>query len=326
MTNELNVEGSAIKGQMVEGMTVKGLKIDPEFATFIKEEALPGLSIDERDFWRGVAQIVNDLTPINKALLEERERLQSAIDAWHLIHKGSSLNIPAYRCFLEEIGYLVPEGGDFSVSTQNTDREICEVAGPQLVVPVSNARYALNAANARWGSLYDALYGTDAIPRDGEEAGGEYDPLRGEKTIAFARRFLDQNFPLASGSYKDAISLQIVNGELVVELPSSQTTSLGDSQQFVGYRGEFENPRGILLRNHGLHVEIRIDRTSLIGKQDKMGISDLVVEAALSTIMDCEDSVAVVDTSDKIGVYRNWLGLMKGDLSQTLEKKGQTSH
>ena len=273
---------------------------------------------------KGVAQIVNDLTPVNKALLEERERLQSAIDAWHLIHKGSSFNISAYRSFLEEIGYLVPEGDDFMVSTQNIDREICEIAGPQLVVPVSNARYALNAANARWGSLYDALYGTDAIPRDGEGVRGEYDPHRGEKVIAFARRFLDQHFPLATGSYKDAISLQIVNGKLVVELPSAQTTSLVNAQQFVGYRGQSENPRGLLLRNHGLHVEIRIDPTSLIGRQDKMGIADLVIEAALSTIMDCEDSVAVVDTSDKIGVYRNWLGLMKGDLSQTLEKKGQT--
>ncbi len=308
---------------MTRELTVEGLTINPEFAAFIKDEALPGLPIDEREFWQGVAQIVNDLTPVNKALLEEREALQTKIDAWHLSHKNQPIDANAYSSFLLEIGYLEAEGEDFSVTTKNVDVEIADIAGPQLVVPVSNARYALNAVNARWGSLYDALYGTDAIPYDGQAPSGDYVPERGEKVIAFGRRFLDRSFPLALGSYADAASLTIVDGALMVELSDGQATTLADNKQLAGYRGSSKNPRGILLRNHGLHVEIRIDRNSLIGKQDRAGIADLVVEAALSTIMDCEDSVAVVDTSDKIGVYRNWLGLMKGDLSQTIEKKSE---
>ncbi|MCP4935354.1 MAG: malate synthase G [bacterium] len=308
---------------MPRELTVEGLTIDPEFAAFISNEALPGLEIDEQEFWQGVAQIVNDLTPVNQALLVQREVFQAKIDAWHLSHKGQAIDANAYRSFLEEIGYLEPEGEDFTVTTKNIDLEISDIAGPQLVVPVSNARYALNAVNARWGSLYDALYGTDAIPQDEQGPSGNYVPERGEKVIAFARRFLDRSFPLASGSYADAVSLQIVDGALVVVLSGGQVTHLAEKKQLAGYRGGSKNLRAILLRNHGLHVEIRINRNSLIGKQDRAGIADLVIEAALSTILDCEDSVAVVDTQDKIEVYRNWLGLMKGDLSQTLEKKSQ---
>ena len=308
---------------MTRELIVEGLTIDPQFAAFIKEEVLPGLDIDEQEFWQGVAQIVNDLAPVNKALLAQRDALQIKIDAWHLSRNDQPFDASAYRSFLQEIGYLEPAGEDFTVTTKNIDVEIGDIAGPQLVVPVSNARYALNAVNARWGSLYDALYGTDVVPHDGQGPSGDYAPERGEKVIAFARHFLDRHFPLATGSYVDAVSLQIIDGALVVELSGGQTTSLTDRQQLAGYRGGSKNIRAILLRNHGLHVEIRIDRNSLIGKQDHAGIADLVVEAALSTIMDCEDSVAVVDTCDKIGVYRNWLGLMKGNLSQTVEKKSE---
>ena len=309
---------------MSRELIVEGLVVDTQFAAFIKDEALPGLDIDERDFWQGVAKIVNELGPINKALLDRREVLQSKIDGWHRAHKNQVIEPKAYRRFLQDIGYLGETGDDFNVSSQNIDLEICEVAGPQLVVPVSNARYALNAANARWGSLYDALYGTDAIPREEGQVAAGYDPKRGDKVIAFARDFLDEHFPLKKGSYKDAVSFEIVDWSLLVWFEGERTTWLASRGQFVGYRGEPSNPSAILLRHHGLHVEIQIDRSSTIGQQDGAGIADLLVEAALSTIMDCEDSVAVVDTPDKIEVYRNWLGLMKGNLSVSLQKNGRS--
>lgn len=304
--------------------TFSGLTIDTALAAFVRDEVLPGLAIAEPSFWEGVASIVNDLAPVNKALLEERQALQTKIDDWHKARVGQSFDRNAYREFLFEISYLIPEGGAFSVTTDRVDSEIAKVAGPQLVVPVMNARYALNAANARWGSLYDALYGTDAIGRDGETNSKGFDPVRGVKVIAFARAFLDENFPLESGSHTDATAYRIDNGSLLVELRGGEKAGLKNSAQCAGYRGSEAEPTAILLLNHGLHVEMTIDRTHMIGKDDPAGVADLVVEAALSTIMDCEDSVAAVDAADKITVYRNWLGLMKGDLSADLEKSGRT--
>jgi malate synthase len=299
------------------------LTIDAALAGFIRDEVLPGLALEEEGFWRGVAQIIRKLTPENRALLVERQILQARIDEWHKERKGQDFNLEEYKAFLFDIGYLQPEGEAFGVTTERVDEEIASVAGPQLVVPVSNARYALNAANARWGSLYDALYGTDAIPRDEGVGTKGYDPVRGAKVISFGRAFLDRDFPLERGSYVDARSLRIEKGSLVVEGTGGRSP-LADGAQFAGYRGSPHEPSAILLCNHGLHVEISIDRTHMIGKDDPAGIADLLIEAALSAIMDCEDSVAAVDASDKIVVYRNWLGLMKGDLSVGLLKNGHS--
>ncbi|KAA0968477.1 malate synthase G [Aureimonas fodinaquatilis] len=303
---------------------VAGLKVAQELKTFAETEALPGTGISADAFWTGLAAILNDLAPRNKELLAVRTDLQKQVDAWCRQAKGGAVDGEAYEKFLREIGYIVAEGGAFSVETANVDAEIASIAGPQLVVPVMNARYALNAANGRWGSLYDALYGTDAISEaDGAEKGRGYNPKRGEKVIAWARDFLDQSVPLANASWKDAQGFSIANGTLTVALASG-STGLKSPQQFAGYRGTPDAATNLLFVTNGLHSDVVIDRTSTIGAGDAAGISDVVLESAVTTIQDCEDSVAAVDAEDKVVVYRNWLGLMKGDLSETFEKGGQT--
>jgi len=302
---------------MSDRITVQGLQVAPALYDFIGREALPGTGVDAEKFWSGFAALVHRLAPENRALLAERDRLQAAIDGWHRARKGQPHDAAAYRAFLEGIGYLVPEGPDFQITTQNVDPEIAAVAGPQLVVPLTNARFALNAANARWGSLYDALYGTDAIPQDGELAPGKsYNEKRGAAVIAFARAALDRAVPLASGSWKDATGFAVKNGAL--------EPALKDPAQFKGYAGETASPSLILLQQNGLHIEVHFDRSTSIGKADKAGISDVVLESAITTIMDCEDSIAAVDAEDKVAAYRNWLGLMQGTLTASFEKGGRT--
>ncbi|HWJ35291.1 MAG TPA: malate synthase G [Steroidobacteraceae bacterium] len=303
--------------------TVKldALDVDKVLYDFMEREALPGTGIDSHAFWSGFASLVSRLSPRNVALLETRDRLQASIDAWHVKHPGAQFDAPTYKAFLIDIGYLVPEQALFAVDTANVDEEIAAVAGPQLVVPVNNARYALNAANARWGSLYDALYGTDAIPQDGGAArGGGYNPRRGAKVIEFARSFLDSSFPLAEGAHRDAIGYRVAERGLEIKLRSGNTVLLETPAAFAGFQGEATSPSVILLQHHGLHVELHVDRQHFIGRDDPAGISDLVLESALTTIQDCEDSVAAVSTEDKVNVYRNWLGLMTGTLEAQLEK------
>ena len=301
------------------------LAVASGFKRFIEEEALPGTGIEAAAFWAGFDALVQDLAPKNRDLLAQRDRLQARLDEWHRGHPGPVQDATAYRAFLESIGYLLPPPSPFSIDTANVDAEITSQAGPQLVVPVMNARYALNAANARWGSLYDALYGTDAISEDdGATRGGGFNPVRGAKVIAFARAFLDQAAPLFIGSHADATRYAVVDGTLAVTLKNGAATTLAQPEKFIGYQGETSTPSALLLKNHGLHLEIQIDRTNVIGRSDAAGVKDVLMEAALTTIMDCEDSVAAVDAQDKILVYRNWLGLMKGDLSQTLQKNGKT--
>ena len=308
---------------MKDRIEIAGLRIAPELYTFVADKALPGTGVDADAFWTGFSAIAHDLAPKNRALLQKRDELQEKIDAWHREH-GAPGDMEAYKAFLKQIGYLVPEGPAFSVSTSNVDPEIATIAGPQLVVPVTNARYALNAANARWGSLYDALYGTDAIPEaDGAERGREYNPKRGEKVIAWVRAFLDESVPLAAASWSDVTGLTIAEGRLAVSTKVGATT-LKDLAQFVGYRGDGLNPEAVLLVRHGLHLEIVIDRSTTIGRSDPAGIADVILEAALTTIQDCEDSVATVDAEDKVLAYGNWLGLMKGDLEETFDKAGRT--
>jgi len=308
---------------MTDRIEIAGLRIAPELHDFVVNEAAPGTGIDAAAFWNGFAAIAHDLAPKNRALLRKRDAMQEKIDAWYR-ENGAPVDMAAYKAFLKEIGYLVPEGPTFSVTTENVDPEIATVAGPQLVVPVMNARYALNAANARWGSLYDALYGTDAIPEaDGAEKGRGYNPKRGEKVIAWAKAFLDESALLDGASWRDAKAFVIAEGRLVVTLVDGRLTGLVNGEQLAGYRGDAGNPDGILLERHGLHVEIVIDRSSPIGKVDPAGISDMILEAALTTIQDCEDSIAAVDAEDKVAAYRNWLGLMKGDLAETFEKGGR---
>lgn len=310
---------------MSQRVQIGGLQVAENLYNFINQEALPGTGVDQKQFWQHFDAIVHDLAPRNRALLEKREQIQAQIDAWHLEHKGQPLDMNAYKAFLQEIGYLLPEGEDFSATTSNVDPEMAQLAGPQLVVPVMNARYALNAANARWGSLYDALYGTDAISDEGgAEAGNSYNPVRGAKVIAFARNFLDEAAPLASGSHKDATAYQVVNGALQVTLENGSQTGLADAAQLVGYVGKAETPAAVCLTHNGLHFEIQFDRDSVIGKTDAAGIKDVLMEAALSTIMDCEDSIAAVDADDKVVVYRNWLGLMKGTLTEEITKGGRS--
>ena len=310
---------------MAGTVRIGGLGVAAGLHDFIENEALPGSGVDAARFWPALEAILRDWAPRNAELLSKRDALQARIDAWHRANPARPVDLPAYKAFLAEIGYLAPEPADFQVGTTDVDAEIAQMAGPQLVVPVSNARYALNAANARWGSLYDALYGTDALPEtDGAERGRGYNPARGAKVIAFARGVLDKAAPLAGGvSHRDATGYTIEGGVLTVTLADGRKVGLARAGQCVGFQGEPWAPTAVLLANHGLHIEIRIDRTSAIGKDDPAGIADLVLESALTTIQDCEDSVAAVDADDKVAVYRNWLGLMKGDLAADLEKGGK---
>jgi malate synthase len=309
---------------MTARTTVHGLQVATELHQFIEQQVLPATGVDSASFWKGFDAIVADLAPKNAALLAERDRLQSEMDAWHKANPGPISDMPAYRAFLEKIGYLLPSPKGTQATTSNVDAELALQAGPQLVVPILNARYALNAANARWGSLYDALYGTDAIPEtDGAEKGKGYNPVRGAKVIAFARALLDQAAPLANGSHKDATGYSVKDGQLVVALHSS-STALKDPSQFIGYQGDAAAPTSVLLKHNGIHIDIQIDRSTTIGKTDAAGISDVVLEAALSTILDLEDSVAVVDAADKVVAYSNWLGINQGTLTEEVAKGGKS--
>ena len=309
---------------MTDRIEAGALQVDKELYDFINDEALPGTGISPEAFWSGFDSVIHDLSPRNRELLATRDELQARIDAWYQEHRDQALDLPAHRAFLQEIGYLVPEGGDFTVSTAKVDPEITTTAGPQLVVPITNARYSLNAANARWGSLYDALYGTDVISEEGgaERAGG-YNKVRGARVIAFARDFLDSSAPLASGSHRDAMSYAVADGALAVTLQDGSVSGLAEPSKFAGYADDAAAPSAVLLQNHGLHVEITIDRSHPVGRDDAAGVRDVVVEAAMTTIMDLEDSVATVDAEDKVVAYRNWLGLMKGDLTDRFEKGGR---
>lgn len=299
-----------------------GLQVAEELYEFINKEALPGTGLSVEEFWSGFESIIKDLTPENKALLKKREELQKQIDAWHEKHRDQ-FDFEKYKAFLKEIGYLEEDVDDFEITTKNVDDEVAIQAGPQLVVPVDNARYAINAANARWGSLYDALYGTDAIPEeDGAERTDGYNEIRGQKVIAYAKNFLDKVVPLQSGSHADVTKYAIVNGTLIATLDSGEETPLKEDK-FVGYQGTPDDPTAILLKNNNLHIELQIDRDHPVGQSDRAGIKDIVLEAAITTIMDCEDSVAAVDAEDKVKVYRNWLGLVKGDISATFVKNGK---
>ncbi|HEX5285586.1 MAG TPA: malate synthase G, partial [Polaromonas sp.] len=301
------------------------LQVATELYRFIDDQVLPGTGVASEDFWKGFDAIVADLAPKNIALLAERDRLQTELDGWHRAHPGPIQDMPAYRAFLEKIGYLVPPPADVRCTTTNVDAELALQAGPQLVVPILNARYALNAANARWGSLYDALYGTDVIPHEeGAETGMGYNPVRGAKVIAFARQFLDSAAPLAGGSHSDATGYRVEGGKLVVRLNNGSSSGLKNSGEFIGYRGDPAAPSSVLLRNNGIHIDIQIDRNTSIGQSDAAGVSDVVLEAALSTILDLEDSVAVVDAQDKVLAYRNWLGILKGTLTEQVTKGGKT--
>ena len=308
---------------MTDRIEIAGLQIARALHDFVVDEALPGTGVAADAFWNGFSSIVHDLAPKNRALLAKRDAIQEQIDSWYRSN-GAPVDMEAYKSFLKEIGYLVPEGPTFSVATENVDPEIAVVAGPQLVVPVMNARYALNAANARWGSLYDALYGTDAIPETGgTEKGKSFNPARGAKVVAWAKNFLDESVPLTLGKWAGVNGLTVSGTTLRLGAGAGGTT-LADPRQFAGYRGNAENPETILLVKNGLHIEIQIDRANQIGRTDPAGIADVVLESALTTIQDCEDSVAAVDADDKVVVYRNWLGLMKGDLVEEITKGGKT--
>jgi malate synthase len=307
---------------MTDRVKVGNLHIAQVLYDFVNDEALPGTGLDPDTFWSGVDKVVADLTPKNQELLARRDELQARIDKWHRQRVIEPLDTEAYREFLTEIGYLLPAPDDFTISTAGVDDEITKTAGPQLVVPILNARFALNAANARWGSLYDALYGTDVISEDdGAEKGTSYNKVRGDKVIAYARRFLDGAAPLASGAWNEATGIKIEEGQLLVTLGDGESTGLASPEQFVGYTGELGSPAwSVLLRNHGLHVEILVDPDSPVGATDPAGIKDVVLESAITTIMDFEDSVAAVDADDKVLGYRNWLGLNRGDLSEEVAK------
>ncbi|MGE0747422.1 MAG: malate synthase G, partial [Rhodospirillales bacterium] len=301
-----------------------GLDVAATLHAFVGDEALPGTGVDADRFWSGFEAIVHDLAPLNRDLLDRRDALQAKIDAWHRDNRARPADASAHAAFLREIGYLEPEPSAVAATTADVDPEIATIAGPQLVVPVTNARYALNAANARWGSLYDALYGTDAIPEDdGATRGGAYNPVRGARVIAFTRDFLDEAAPLAQGSHRDVVGYTVRNRRLVVALTAGES-ALARPAQFAGWQGAADAPSSVLLVNHGLHIDIRIDRSHPVGKGDAAGISDVMLEAAVTTIQDLEDSIAAVDAEDKVLAYRNWLGLMKGDLSASFAKGGGT--
>ena len=310
---------------MTDRTTIHGLQVANELYNFVNTQVLPGTGVDQAAFWKGFDAIVADLAPKNAALLAERDRLQTELDTWHKANPGPITDMQAYRKFLTTIGYLVEQPKDAKATTENVDAELAIQAGPQLVVPILNARYALNAANARWGSLYDALYGTDVIgDEDGAEKGKGYNPVRGAKVIAFARNFLDQAVPLASGSHKDSTGYAVEGGKLVVSLKDGSKTGLKDADKFVGYQGDAAAPKSVLLKNNGIHIDIIINKGTPIGGSDAAGVADVVVEAALSTILDLEDSVAAVDAEDKVLGYHNWLGILKGTLTESFDKGGKT--
>ncbi len=310
---------------MTERIAAGRLQVASVLHRFIEDEVLPGSGLDRDTFWRGFDVLAHDLAPKNAALLAERDRLQAELDAWHRANPGPIGDMPAYRAFLKRIGYLVEPSGLVHCQTANVDDELARQAGPQLVVPITNARYALNAANARWGSLYDALYGTDVIPESGgAEKGRGYNPARGQKVIEYARAVLDQAAPLATGSHRDATAYRVESGRLVVATKDGSTRGLADAAGFVGYQGDAAAPSALLLRHHGLHLEVRIDRNHPIGRTDAAGVADLVLEAALSTILDLEDSIAAVDADDKVLAYRNWLGILRGTLTEEVAKGGKS--
>ena len=310
---------------MTEHVQVGGLRVANVLLDFVNNEAIPGTGLDAAAFWAGADALIHELSPKNKALLAKRDEFQARIDAWHQSNVGNAHDAAAYKAFLLEIGYLLPEPSEFQITTQHVDEEIARMAGPQLVVPVMNARFALNASNARWGSLYDALYGTDAISEaDGAEKGKGYNKVRGDKVIAFARAFLDEAAPLASGSHVDSSGYAIVDGALQVTLKGGASTGLRDTAQLIGYHGTAAAPTAVLLKHNGLHFEIQVDAASPVGQTDAAGVKDVLMEAALTTIMDCEDSVAAVDAEDKVVIYKNWLGLMQGTLVEEVAKGGKT--
>ena len=298
--------------------TVCGLEVATPLRRFVDDEVLAGTDLTADRFWSGLAELIEDLGPRNRELIEVRDAMQAAIDGWHRERAGQPIEPDAYQEFLRELGYLVEDGGEVAIETSDVDAEIAEIAGPQLVVPVTNARYAINAANARWGSLYDALYGTDAL--GDPPPPGPYDPARGERVVAWARRFLDDTFPLAQGSHADAGSYRVRDGALEVELTGAGTTTLADPGQLAGHRGDGSEPGSVLLRNHGLMVELRLDRDHRIGRTDPAGVADVILESAVSVIMDLEDAVATVDAEDKVHAYRNWLGLLRGELTAEVDK------
>ncbi|MEX2962287.1 malate synthase G [Microbulbifer sp. TYP-18] len=310
---------------MTERVQIGNLRVASELQKLIDDEVIPGTGVSAEAFWAALEKILVDLAPLNRALLQRRDELQQTIDRWHEENPGAFRDLDRYRRFLQEIGYLLDEPGDFTISTDKVDPEMATVAGPQLVVPVMNARYALNAANARWGSLYDALYGSDVISEaDGAERGAAYNPLRGERVIEFGRDFLDQSVPLTNGSHRDVVEYR-VNGLLMEALlRNGEVATLKRRGEFIGFNGDPSEPSAILLQRNGLHFEIQIDRDSPVGKADPAGIRDLLMEAAVTTIMDCEDSVAAVDAADKVAVYRNWLGLMQGTLEESIRKGDKT--
>ena len=310
---------------MTEYLDKGNLQVSKSLDNLITEKVCHSIDLSPETFWSKFEEILNEFSPRNKKLLEKRESLQEQIDNWHIANKGKDFDKTAYKDFLKEIGYLLDEGDDFSIDTANVDPEISTIAGPQLVVPVMNARFALNAANARWGSLYDALYGTDVISEEGgAERGGAYNSVRGNKVIEFSKKFLDETFPLTSGSFADITAFQIKEGKLQITLADQSQVTIDDEEKFEGFIGTEDNPTGILLKNNNLHMEIQIDRNHNIGSEDPAGIKDVLVESAITTIQDCEDSVAAVDGEDKAQVYENWLGLMKGDLAETFQKNDQT--
>jgi malate synthase len=310
---------------MTARTTCNGLQVATPLYRFIEDKVLPGTGIQSADFWRGFDQIVTDLSPKNTALLATRDRLQVDLDRWHQANPGPVKDMPAYRKHLKEIGYLDEVPGKVIGTTKNVDDELALQAGPQLVVPVLNARYALNAANARWGSLYDALYGTDVLSEEGGASkSGAYNPIRGAKVVAYARNFLDQSIPLTKGTHHDALAYTVDGNQLVIKLADGSIAGLADDKQFVGYQGEAAAPTSILLRNNGIHIDIEINKNKTIGSSDIAGVNDVILEAALSTILDLEDSVAVVDGDDKVLAYENWLGILKGTLVEEVMKGGKT--